>query len=1069
MDGLLKRSFLLVISVSCLVGTTNEGHAVDIRKARSTPIPRDIRDRTLVSTSSYSVLSKAPTDTFYLYGGPGTNEGKFQAVVGPIAERQGWIGVDLTDKPVYWQVSTFNAENLGGHGPGNNAAWSGQTTVQQPNWISAPGYGDSWNDRLLFRSGPLADPSMGQTVNLDFVFNYNTEVGYDFFSVEVDSAGTWITLYSTSGTNALGGVFANPGVQYSTVATRSISYAGGDYGGANGDEVVIRLRFTSDAGWSDQDGLWPSFGAVQIDDISVTWSDGSDFEDFESGSFDGQWRGWRTLFAGDFSQVWPLFQEGGLDPCRENNTPVMAFVDAGQEVGNAASSAQIPGYATSTGGITSIIWSYGVPGAWVVNFDGGLSLRPVRRDRVPLYNEVWSPPIDWDLPGSDDDAIDITGARFRFSVWAHLPLFNGMFFVWHVRTSADGVVWGDWVDRNFIYYGGGIAAWASVEFDITDLLSSRPRKVQLALGVIDYSDLFFGGDATPSPVFDDIAFMKYRIGGPVISASEANLANDGFPVSGSIDASTASSRDALDIPFDMARDIATEKDLRIDAGDSIVVDTVAQIPGTTLSDIRMVWVLDRNPLFEDAIRSVPARATDENVVIGPTQWSGEVLGDSALTSAGIAVPDRYYFDLPDQDLIYPGDVLRYYIRATDSEGRVTTLPEETTGFVSGAGYDRTFTMHALPSLLDASGSQPPKLVLNDFGHRGEEDELYGAFDQLGLIRGTDFDVYTTQSPVSGISNSIGSTGHHGASAGQLSGYDTIVYLTGNLSSGGLSDGSGIGQNDKSDDLGVLTTWHSLSGARNVVYFGDYVASILSDYGSAGATFRQTIMNVGLNDYDVRDEINTQTTPTVRPLGVNFATQFVAYGGCPGVNQFDSIRALPGATRGHGFVDLTGGIYPDIAASVIHDRIINGDRKIDMTIPFAFMFVRDNVSKTVGSTSVRAELMREIFSFFGVPSGDPGSATVAPSTAAPSMSVFPNPFNPRTVVRFIGLAATATGSVRIYNTRGELVATLHDGEFTRSEFVWDGTDSNGRSVASGVYMIEGQADGFRQVEKVAVLK
>ena len=44
-------------------------------------------------------------------------------------------------------------------------------------------------------------------------------------------------------------------------------------------------------------------------------------------------------------------------------------------------------------------------------------------------------------------------------------------------------------------------------------------------------------------------------------------------------------------------------------GDSVVVTVDAIIAGTTLESAEMVWILDKNPLFED-VRQAPARVTE---------------------------------------------------------------------------------------------------------------------------------------------------------------------------------------------------------------------------------------------------------------------------------------------------------------------------------------------------------------------------------------------------------------------------------------------------------------------------
>jgi hypothetical protein len=145
-----------------------------------------------------SSLSKAAQDTVFLYGGPGTKEGKFQDVNGVFPDLQGWEGSDITDLPSRWSVSTWNAENLGGHGAGNHAMWCG---VDDPSFAHSPGYGDGWNEILQFSTGPIANPQVGQTVSLNMYFNHDSEPGYDYLYVEYDSAGAWVMVDQFDGTN----------------------------------------------------------------------------------------------------------------------------------------------------------------------------------------------------------------------------------------------------------------------------------------------------------------------------------------------------------------------------------------------------------------------------------------------------------------------------------------------------------------------------------------------------------------------------------------------------------------------------------------------------------------------------------------------------------------------------------------------------------------------------------------------------------------------------------------------------------------------------------------------------
>ena len=68
--------------------------------------------------------------------------------------------------------------------------------------------------------------------------------------------------------------------------------------------------------------------------------------------------------------------------------------------------------------------------------------------------------------------------------------------------------------------------------------------------------------------------------------------------------------------------------------------------------------------------------------------------------------------------------------------------------------------------------------------------------------------------------------------------------------------------------------------------------------------------------------------------------------------------------------------------------------------------------------------------------------------------YPNPFNPSTTIRFtVTDSNEEVAKINIFNSLGELVSVLSvnlHGKGTY-EAVWNGTDTNGKSVASGVYL------------------
>ena len=84
--------------------------------------------------------------------------------------------------------------------------------------------------------------------------------------------------------------------------------------------------------------------------------------------------------------------------------------------------------------------------------------------------------------------------------------------------------------------------------------------------------------------------------------------------------------------------------------------------------------------------------------------------------------------------------------------------------------------------------------------------------------------------------------------------------------------------------------------------------------------------------------------------------------------------------------------------------------------------------------------------------------------------YPNPFNPNTTIRFQLPKAVET-KLAIFNVRGQLVETLLDRSmepgFHRMQ--WNGRNSDGLRVSSGVYYYRLQAGDFQSTFKMLLLK
>lgn len=85
--------------------------------------------------------------------------------------------------------------------------------------------------------------------------------------------------------------------------------------------------------------------------------------------------------------------------------------------------------------------------------------------------------------------------------------------------------------------------------------------------------------------------------------------------------------------------------------------------------------------------------------------------------------------------------------------------------------------------------------------------------------------------------------------------------------------------------------------------------------------------------------------------------------------------------------------------------------------------------------------------------------------------YPNPFNPTTNIRY-SLPKAASISLVIYNTLGQKVATLIDGQEQGAgnyNYVWNGKDMNGNNLSSGIYFYQLNANDYSITKKMMLLK
>jgi hypothetical protein len=1042
----MKRlTFVVCLSLALFASLAIAGDSSRDNRAQFSPVPfNPIGANTNGLVGAPLSSGKAAADTFYVIGGPAQQSGKWQDTsFNP--DDQGWTGKDYTNQWTTWHLSTFNA-------PAGTAMWAGELFAGScGEGDPAEGYDNNYNLWLDWY-GTVAHPASPVLVTVTADLNIDAEDKFDYLTFEYEAAGEMTTVVSSGQTNPLTGY--HQGVAFS--ATWTVTNA--DYVGVGLDQVHLRWHAESDGGYSDGDCSYPSSGHTQIDNIVVTFDQAPEgpvvmtTDDFESGT--PSWVNVKPPYVGEFHKVWPLL--GDADECSSNFTPQMAFIDDGIVV---------PG----TGGTSGGPWNYG-PGGYNVNTTGGLA-----GPDYGLNNDVWSPPVDWPAGAYD-------GATIRWNAYTHLILSNGIFFEWWIRTSLDGgVTWPNgWQNANTVYYGGGLATYQRVGYNVTPYMNAGRNKVQVAVGATEpWTTTYLGNDATPAPYFDNFALLAYTYGGPTLSVTGAwSLFNDGWPEISEIDYSDLSKNS---VRVDIGDNLWPYEAGFNDPGDSVSVTVKAVRSGAVLTGRPTMHVrMKVNPLF-NGVRTIPAGWTgpDANNIV-----TGSVVGDTTWTQSipPVVMANLWRWDLPDTGFFFPGDSFHYYFRAEDTKAGVlgvSLMPADTTGFAAFPGnqyydsyrYYELYKIDALPTMITAEKDvgQPHVLFWNDSMDRANQDEWLAALDNLGFRQGIDYDSYCEAAPSSGQGNGLGGR----TNALKMSGYTTMLYTPGNLSNYTLSNGEPGG--DAGDDLAVMDAWLS-SGGKNLFATGDNIIQDLSISGTQGTDFITKWFGVALNSGNLRPLITGQLAPRVSPITVALApvlpASYMVQGGCDGgINDFDAVTAIAPAVRIAQFMQPNGAAYPpspgaDYAAAVYNKVPAGTDTTRVVFMPYDLSYIWNGT--TVAEKPARAVVLQTILSFFGNLPG--GAAVGVTPDVVFSAKNFPNPFNPSTKIEFT-LPRPGQVELKIYNVRGELVKTLLNQNMAAAthSVIWDGRDSSGQSVSSGVYFYSLKAGSYEKMEKMTLVK
>ncbi|MCD4690493.1 T9SS type A sorting domain-containing protein [bacterium] len=258
-----------------------------------------------------------------------------------------------------------------------------------------------------------------------------------------------------------------------------------------------------------------------------------------------------------------------------------------------------------------------------------------------------------------------------------------------------------------------------------------------------------------------------------------------------------------------------------------------------------------------------------------------------------------------------------------------------------------------------------------------------------------------------------------------------------------------------------------TASRDALTITDAAEQAMVDYLDAGGN----LCLMSMNYLSSRASTNTLITDYLNISSwTNDTSGFVMEGvAADMISDGMSLGLLSGPfpnTESDSFVTTSDVIF---TASGVGDKALKVSENDHKIVFFAFPF--ENVRVDLPDPNNQRELVEKIMAWFdfdetGVndePSGDFTKLALRQNT--------PNPFNPVTNINFTVPANAGAVELRVYNVNGRLVRTLVDGEIEAGPHtvVWNGRDSAGRSVATGVYFARLSSAEEIDVMKMALLK
>ncbi len=1042
----MKRSIYSMAMLFAIIALLTAGSALARPSETEERIYRRLGSE-VARLQEQPIGTSAREDTLFLfassgdgsYGSPGTDSRGFTFDFEGGCAEAGWYGYDKTAQEGFWwhladaaladghvtDMSQAGQPWTAGDTSNDYALWCGRLDVC--GWANPNGYGNNWDQYTVIASADFAD-----SLNLNFAYNADFEGDvWDFFQVFIDVDGNLEEIYRNT-------VNAEGIYQDLEVTVLASDFPGGVFGD-------LTMRFSTDGAWADEDGLFVSdMGAVWVDNIEILRDNVVVMqEDFESGIVPPEITFTAPAGAGDYSSLYQnLFSE---DICVTNITCAWAFFDL-----------------NTTNPIYPIpVLPYGPP---YVDAD----VRSPVLDRAHSVGDAVGQPV---VVGPD------TQVWLDYWIYYDLPENALIYQSWGVAAQTEGSeCLGVYKNDNTVYYGDD-KQWFATTWNVTQYVAESAMGgvvtgIGVGLNVVDMCPFWCntngdGTSHTPAPYFDNVRVKLINASAVAWDISVFDRFQDNFP-----EPSTGKVR------IDSCNDVGPIQGTTVVIGDSTMIELNMDLLGgikTHLNgaagelrpDLRIWFRVTDGPhagIVEAAMADPDGSdgiysPWDGTASFGGETW-GTMVADSAATSSGIT-NGRYAFDFND-DYFEPGDVIEFFYHAEAMSGEESTRP--IWAMSSQPELRGRYVVRCLPT----SGAG---MLFCDDGNG-----TYFWWDEAFRYNGyTGYDTYLTQAPSSGLSNGLSGR----AELSDLSQYQLVVWDSAGVPSGTVTTALNA---DKTRDDELLTDFLSNSSHDAYMWMmGDLIANDLG----VGSGFLTTVLGANLlspslyyDDYTGVLVPKVNATHAALEVG-GLTPYFWVHGGCPSLDNFSVVEPNGVlATESHGWDDDGG--TTAVAGILNRDPDGNGETTSSgghnnhvMFNPFSYIRVRDagfGLDNGFDLDYARAMVGDVLSHLLGLlPNTAPDNAGTVPAKTALAKN-FPNPFNPKTTIRF-SLSSAERVHLTVYDLSGRAVRTLVDGPMAADhhEVVWAGKDDRGNRVASGVYFYKLVAGDFTATEKMVLIK